>query len=155
MFPLGGSWGANHKANFISSILMCLHLFYSCNQFWFICFKDYFQPINQGFWPQFFPFSGVDAWVKLHTQMLATLPCFARTPLLASGSSMQFTSNTKITKLQMRFQIMIIMNVLFMMHWIVGGTEVEMWWSMWVFLQMKLMKLMKLWAVQNFKHILT
>jgi hypothetical protein len=58
--------------------------------------------------------------------MLATLPCFARTPLLASGSSMQFTSNTKITKLQMRFQIMIIMNVLFMMHWIVGGTEVEM-----------------------------
>jgi hypothetical protein len=57
--------------------------------------------------------------------------------------------------LQMRFQIMIIMNVLFMMHWIVGGTEVEMWWSMWVFLQMKLMKLMKLWAVQNFKHILT
>jgi hypothetical protein len=46
--------------------------------------------------------------------------------LLASGCSMQFTSNTKMTKLQMRFQIMIIMNVLFMMHWIVGGIEVEM-----------------------------
>jgi hypothetical protein len=39
---------------------------------------------------------------------------------------MQFTSNTKMTKLQMGFQVMIIMNVLSMMHWIVSGTEVEM-----------------------------
>ncbi len=41
---------------------------------------------------------------------------------------------------------MIIMNVLSMMHWIVGGIVVEMWWIMWLFLQMKLMKL---WVVQN------
>jgi len=46
--------------------------------------------------------------------------------LLASGSSIQFTSNTKITKLQMGFLIMIIMNVLSMMHSLVGGIEVEL-----------------------------
>jgi hypothetical protein len=39
---------------------------------------------------------------------------------------MQFISNTKMTKLQMGFQVMIIMNVLSMMHWIVGGTEMKM-----------------------------
>jgi hypothetical protein len=39
---------------------------------------------------------------------------------------MQFTSNTKMKKLQMGFQVMIIMNVFSMMHWIVGGTEMEM-----------------------------
>jgi hypothetical protein len=31
-----------------------------------------------------------------------------------------------MTKLQMGFQVMIVMDVLFMMHKIVGGTEVEM-----------------------------
>ncbi len=51
----------------------------------------------------------------------------------------------------MGFQVMIVMNVLSMMHWIVGGTIVEMWWNMRMFLQMKLMKL---WAIQNFKQIL-
>ncbi len=46
--------------------------------------------------------------------------------LLASGSSMQFTSNKMMTKLQMGFQVMIIMNVLSMMHCILGGIEMEM-----------------------------
>jgi len=45
---------------------------------------------------------------------------------LVNRSSMQFTSNTKMTKLQMGFQVMIMMNVLSMMHWIVGGTKEEM-----------------------------
>jgi hypothetical protein len=31
-----------------------------------------------------------------------------------------------MTKLQMGFQVMIVMNVLSMMHWIVGGIEMEM-----------------------------
>jgi len=31
-----------------------------------------------------------------------------------------------MTKLQMGFQVMIMMNVLSMMHWIVGGTKEEM-----------------------------
>ncbi len=39
---------------------------------------------------------------------------------------MQFLSNTNMTKLQMGFQVMIVMDVLSMMHWIVGGTGVEM-----------------------------
>jgi len=38
---------------------------------------------------------------------------------------MQFISNTKMKKLQMGFQVMIIMNVLSMMHWIVGGHQSE------------------------------
>jgi hypothetical protein len=44
----------------------------------------------------------------------------------AIKSSMQFISNTNMKKLQMGFQVMIVMDVLFMMHKIVGGTEVEM-----------------------------
>jgi len=39
---------------------------------------------------------------------------------------MKFSSNTKMTKLQMGFQVMIVMNVLSMMYWIVGGIEVVM-----------------------------
>jgi hypothetical protein len=39
---------------------------------------------------------------------------------------MQFTSNKMMTKLQMGFQVMIIMNVLSMMHCILGGIEMEM-----------------------------
>jgi hypothetical protein len=31
-----------------------------------------------------------------------------------------------MTKLQLGFQVMIVMNVLSMMHWIVGGTKVVM-----------------------------
>jgi len=58
--------------------------------------------------------------------MFVMLLAFQGLQLLASGSSMQFTSNTKMTKLQMEFQIMIIMNVLSMMQWIVGGTKMEM-----------------------------
>jgi len=39
---------------------------------------------------------------------------------------MQFTSTTNMTKLQMGFQVMIVMNVLSMLHWILGGIEMEM-----------------------------
>jgi hypothetical protein len=39
---------------------------------------------------------------------------------------MKFSSTTKMTKLQMGFQVMIVMIVLSMMHWIVGGIEVVM-----------------------------
>jgi hypothetical protein len=63
----------------------------------------------------------------------------------------KFQAIQKWKKLQMGFQVTIAMNVLFMMHWIVGDTEVEMWWNMWMLLQMKLMKL---WAIHNFKQIL-
>jgi hypothetical protein len=35
-------------------------------------------------------------------------------------------NNTKITRLQTKFQVMIIMNVLFVMHWIASGMEMEM-----------------------------
>jgi hypothetical protein len=43
--------------------------------------------------------------------------------------------------LQMEFKVMIVMNVPSMMHWIIGGIEMEMWWNMWVLLLMKLKKL--------------
>jgi hypothetical protein len=39
--------------------------------------------------------------------------------LLASENSMQSTNNIKMTRLQMRFQVMIAMNVLSIMHGIV------------------------------------
>jgi len=39
---------------------------------------------------------------------------------------MQFTNNTMMTRLQMEFKVMIVMNVPSMMHWIIGGIELEM-----------------------------
>jgi hypothetical protein len=43
--------------------------------------------------------------------------------LLASENSMQSTNNIKMTRLQMRFQVMIAMNVLSIMHGIVGDIK--------------------------------
>ncbi len=64
--------------------------------------------------------------MKLHTQMLVTLG-FSRISIVCNWKfNFLFTSNTKMTKLQMGFQVMIVMNVLSMMHWIVGGIEMEM-----------------------------
>jgi hypothetical protein len=68
----------------------------------------------------------VDTWVKLHIQMLASILGFSRIQLLASKSLMQFINNAKMTRLQFEFQVMIVMNVPFMMHYIVAGIEVEM-----------------------------
>lgn len=70
---------------------------------------------------------------------------FQKLQLFARGNSMQLITNTRMMRLQMRFQVMIAMNVPSMMHWIVGDIKVKMWWNMWMFLWMKL------WVVWNFK----
>jgi hypothetical protein len=46
--------------------------------------------------------------------------------LLTSGSSTQFESTTNMTRLQMAFEVMIVMNVLSMMHWIVDHINAKM-----------------------------
>jgi hypothetical protein len=58
--------------------------------------------------------------------MLVTLLDISRTPIACKWKFNAITSNKEMIKLQMRFQVMIVMNVLSMMHWIVGGTVVEM-----------------------------
>jgi hypothetical protein len=38
---------------------------------------------------------------------------------------MQFTNSIRMIRLQIKFQVMIVMNVPSIMHWIVSGIEVE------------------------------
>jgi hypothetical protein len=64
--------------------------------------------------------------VDLHTQMLVSILGFSKTPIFFKHKFNPITNNTRMTTLQMKFQVMIPMNVLSMMHWIVGGIKMEM-----------------------------
>jgi hypothetical protein len=59
--------------------------------------------------------------------MLVSILRFSRT-LIAYKRKFNaiYLHNTRMTRLQTKFQVMIVMNVLSLMHWIVGGIGVEM-----------------------------
>jgi hypothetical protein len=103
---LGEGKGANHHAIFISNNLKCLPFGLSM-----YCILFYFKFQR--------PFSACISW-------LLTSIDFQRFQLLASINLIQLTNNTRMTISQTKFQVMIVMNVLSMMHWIVDDIEVEM-----------------------------
>jgi hypothetical protein len=58
----------------------------------------------------------IHGWSSTPKCWLASLDSWGL-QLFASDSLAQFTNNTRMTKLQTKFQVMIIMNVPFMIHW--------------------------------------
>jgi hypothetical protein len=58
--------------------------------------------------------------------MLASIFGFLRTPIAWKWKFKAIYKNTRMTKLKTKFQVMIVMNVPSMMHWIVGGIRMEM-----------------------------
>jgi polysaccharide pyruvyl transferase WcaK-like protein len=64
--------------------------------------------------------------LRLHTEMLVFILGFPTIPIVYKWKFNAIYNNTKMTRLQTKLQVMIIMNVLFVMHWIVGGIEMEM-----------------------------
>jgi hypothetical protein len=64
--------------------------------------------------------------LKLHAQMLVFILGFSMILIAYKWKFNAIYNNTNMTRLQTKFQVMIIMNVLSVMHWIVGGIEMEM-----------------------------
>jgi hypothetical protein len=64
--------------------------------------------------------------LKLHTQMLVSILGFSLIPIAYKWKFNAIYNNTKMTRLEMKFQVMTIMIVLSMMHWTVGDIEMEM-----------------------------
>jgi hypothetical protein len=58
--------------------------------------------------------------------MLVSILGFSLIPIAYKWKFNAIYNNTKMIRLQTKFQVMIIMNVLSMMHWMVGDIEMEM-----------------------------